>query len=452
MNWNDKQQLFGLITQVLASSASDIGTLKPVFSQLGELLSRFSGIDVDTTENIAEGESKLAQGLAVSPVIAAKCLQDIARSRAFILGVHQAIQDKLTCCDKLIKDDKLTILYAGTGPYGLLLLPLAFYYLQNLSQNLSQKQPQGLPSEQIIPNIAITLLDIHETSITAVTKVVIALGLEQVIDEIVLADATQWQPKTPNKFDIIVSETMNYALRQEPQMFIFAHLQQFLKPDGVLIPEQVRLSAWLTDLGQETRKMLGETSTHRTQKIADFYQLDRRSAQDLLEHGLTSLHYIGKLPSNCDDFPDLKICTDIQVYGDYRLTERESSLTLNKNFPDCRLQANQPIEFNYKMQPEPQFEWASELSITSGGRIELVDHQAMGRLDIVGVKRLWSKSQLQRLGVLPNELQQVEWSRDLAIIDSLGVSLEEWMAQVFYCKEFAQFEDWLEVRLNAIAN
>jgi hypothetical protein len=448
MNWEDKQKLYGLITQVLASSATDIGILKPVLSQLGELLSRFSGIDVDTTENIAEGETKLAQGLAVSPVIAAKCLQDIARSRAFILGVNQAIQDKLTCCDKLIKDDKLTILYAGTGPYGLLLLPLVFHYLQAQSQ----KPPQGLPSDQIIPNIAITLLDIHETSITAVTKIVIALGLEQVIDEIVLADATQWQPKTPNQFDMIVSETMNYALRQEPQMFIFAHLQQFLKPDGVLIPEQVRLSAWLTDLGQETRKMLGETSTHRTQKIADFYQLDRRSAQDLLERGLTSLHYIGKLPSNCDDFPDLKICTDIQVYGDYRLTERESSLTLNKNFPNCRLQANQPIEFNYKMQPEPQFEWTSELSIISGGRIELAAHQAMGRLDIVGVKRLWSKSQQQRLGALPNELQQVEWSRDLAIIDSLGVSLEEWVEQVFYCEEFAQFEDWLEVRLNAIAD
>jgi hypothetical protein len=123
MNWEDKQQLYGLITQVLASSATDIGILKPVLSQLGELLSRFSGIDVDTTENIAEGETKFAQGLAVSPVIAAKCLQDIARSRAFILGVNQAIQDKLTCCDKLIKDDKLTILYAGTGPYGLLLLP-----------------------------------------------------------------------------------------------------------------------------------------------------------------------------------------------------------------------------------------------------------------------------------------------------------------------------------------
>ncbi|EDM67132.1 hypothetical protein PE36_08876 [Moritella sp. PE36] len=448
MDWDDKQQLYGLITQVLASSASDIGILKPVLSQLGGLLSRFSDIDVDTVENIAEGETKLVQGLAVSPVIAAKCLQDIARSRAFILGVNQAIQDKLTCSDKLIRDDKLTILYAGTGPYGLLLLPLVFYYLQAQSQ----KQPQGLPSDQIIPNIGITLLDIHETSIAAVTKVVIALGLEQVIDEILLADATQWQPKTPNQFDIIVSETMNYALRQEPQMFIFAHLQQFLKPDGVLIPEQVRLSAWLTDLGQETRKMLGETSRHRTQKIADFYQLDRRSAQDLLDRGLTSLHHIAKLPSNCGDFPDLKICTDIQVYGDYRLTECESSLTLNKNFPDCRLQANQPIEFNYKMQPEPQFEWTSELSITSGGGIELAAHQAMGRLDIVGVKRLWSKSQQQRLGALPNELQQVEWSRDLAIIDSLGVSLKEWMAQVFYCKTFTEFEDWLEVRVNATAD
>ncbi|TMP68404.1 class I SAM-dependent methyltransferase, partial [Pseudoalteromonas ruthenica] len=71
------------------------------------------------------------------------------------------------------------------------------------------------------------------------------------------ADATEWQATEPQSFDIIISETMTALLKREPQVFIFAHLSQYLKPSGVLIPEEVSLKSWLVNQA-EPDYLLGE--------------------------------------------------------------------------------------------------------------------------------------------------------------------------------------------------
>jgi len=229
---NMQRDMLQSVMQILQSSSNDIGILKPVLEQMGAVLSQVSGVDFDTSENIGSGESYTKAGLAVSPVIAAKCLQDIARTRCFIQGIDQTIKDKIAEENGVVQ-----VLYAGTGPYGLLLLPLLLNY-------------KNAP-------LSITLMDIHQTSITAVKKVVKGFELEHIVSSIELADATQWQPENAVEFDVIISETMKNTLKKEPQLFIFAHLQQFLKQDGLLIPETITLSAWLTDTGKEMRQRMG---------------------------------------------------------------------------------------------------------------------------------------------------------------------------------------------------
>jgi len=405
-----------IVTQILRSSPDELGSLHLILTKMGTILSDISGVDVDTTEDIAAGETKTSLGLAVSPVIAAKCLQDIARTRCFIQGIKQAIDDKLS-------ENKGTVevLYAGTGPYGLLLLPLLLVY---------KNSP-----------LSITLMDIHQTSIEAVNHIVETFELTSLINSIELTDATQWHPEKDVAFDIIISETMKNALKKEPQIFIFAHLQQFLKPDGILIPEKVTLSAWLTHTGNETRKQMGESVDFSPIKISDFYQLNKKTAAQLNQQGIVNLNSEWQLPSFSKKHRDLKFCTDIQVYQQHQLTEFQSDLTSNENFFDCKLQSNKRIKFEYKMKPEPHFSWNSELLEVDLTLPELTD---LGTLNVMGLKRLWKKSQLDRQQLLDQQFKQIEWPMDVALMDCLGIGLENWLQYLYQDIEFSQFEHWLE--------
>lgn len=405
------------VIQVLQSSPNDIGILKPILDQMGTVLSHLSGVDVNTAENIAAGETKTKTGLAVSPVIAAKCLQDIARTRCFIQGIEQAIEDKIT-----VKNGLIQILYAGTGPYGLLLLPLLLKY-------------KNAP-------LSVTLVDIHQTSITAVNKVVKAFALEHIVKNIDLADATQWQPESGVEFDLIISETMKNALKKEPQLFIFAHLQQFLKPDGLFIPEAITLSAWLTDSGKEIRQRMEGELEFEPILIAEFYQLNKNTSAQLHQQGIACLNSKWDIPIFTKTHSDLKLCTNIQVYQQHQLTELQSSITINENFFDCKLQSGKTLYFDYKMQPEPHFSWHSELFEDDLSLPELTD---VGRLNIMGIKRLWRKTQLDQQQRLDKQLQHAEWYTDMALMDSLGLSLENWTQYLYQKPSFADFEDWIEL-------
>ena len=405
-----------IVTQILQSSSDDIGMLHPLLAKMGVVLSEISDVDVDTMENIAAGETNTSLGLAVSPVIAAKCLQDIARTRCFIQGIKQAIDDKLSD-----NNGSVQILYAGTGPYGLLLLPLLLIY-------------KNAP-------LSITLMDIHHTSIKAVKKVIKALELEPLVKSIELTDATQWQPEKGLSFDIIISETMKNALKKEPQLFIFAHLQQFLKPQGILIPESINLSAWLTNTGSELRQRLGEQVDFLPIKIADFYQYNKNAAAQLNQQGIACLKSEWQIPAFSKKHRDLKLSTDIQVYQQHQLKEFQSDLTCNENFFECKLQPGKKLYFDYKMQPEPHFSWTSELLEIDFNLPELTD---IGRLNVLGIKRLWKKSQLDRQQLLDQKIKQAEWQKDLALMDCLGIALENWMKFLYQTVDFFEFEDWLE--------
>jgi hypothetical protein len=235
---------------------------------------------------------------------------------------------------------------------------------------------------------------------------------------------------------------MKNALKKEPQLFIFAHLQQFLKPEGILIPESITLSAWLTNTGSETRQRMGEKVDFSPIKIADFYQFNKITAAQLKQQGITSLKSEWQIPPFFKKHSDLKLCTYIQVYQQHQLKEFQSDLTINENFYDCKLQPGKKLYFDYKMKPEPHFSWKSELLEVELNLPELTD---VGRLNIMGIKRLWKKTQLDRQQLLDPQLKQTEWPMDVALMDCLGIGLESWLQYLYQDIDFAQFEHWLEV-------
>ncbi|MCL1052124.1 phytanoyl-CoA dioxygenase family protein [Shewanella abyssi] len=420
---------------ILNSNPSEIGAVKQSIESLALILSEASGVDDLKEDDIAFGESLTACGLAVSPTVAAKCAQDLLRTQQFIQGIEQAIADKSLHCTEV------NILYAGTGPFGLLILPLLCYY-------------------KVIHSpirLTVTLIDIHRVSIDGITKIINEFELQDYISEIIVADATTFYPRKGVEFDLIVSETMKNALKKEPQIFIFAHLQQFLKADGVLIPERIQLSAWLTHMGRETEQLFTATQSPLADTelspilMGTVYELNKHSALILQQQGIDSLACELTIP-DCDSwcrvlYPDFKISTEITVYKGFAITERQSDLTIPEITIEHRFVAGEKISFDYIAEPEWHFRWQTEQLPQC---IRLADYSAVGDKAIVGIKRIWHKAKLDLKGRLDPTVKGEEWPNDVAIMDRLGCGIEEWVSFVYASQTFAEFELWVWQRTTKV--
>ncbi|NRB42154.1 MAG: hypothetical protein HRU20_27405, partial [Pseudomonadales bacterium] len=340
---------------------------------------------------------------------------EVARSKIFLAGVYQAIQDLLDT------QDRINILYAGTGPYGLLLVPLLPLFKK--------------------ANIVVTLLEVNQLSIEAVEKLVKALGVEDCIDQIILADATQWQPSPGKAFDLIISETMKAMLRREPQLSVFSHLQQFLAENGQLIPAEISLDAWLSDSSFEQKIRMGEVApgSYQPKHISRFFQLDLTTAKQLYAGDHSSLQGEMKVPDYDVLNNQLKMTTEIRVYKDHVLREYQSDLTLPQFFHKVKPKPGCDIDFSYRFDPLPKFHFNFD-AITLDENLPDIDD--VGKLGLYGIKRIWHKAALEKQGK-NQQLKTNEFEHDRAFMDALGIGLEQWLAQAYQCKSFDQFESWL---------
>ncbi len=156
----------------------------------------------------------LSQGVAINPRLAAQCFTDYLRTHRFMLGTY-------LCILKLLKEktNPIRILYAGTGPYATIVLPLLYLFSDE--------------------EISITAIEINQNSYTAANHLIKKLKKEKYFEAFLLADAITYS--TDKKFDIIISETMDKALTREPQLAIFSNLINHLSPNGYLIPECIKV-------------------------------------------------------------------------------------------------------------------------------------------------------------------------------------------------------------------
>lgn len=371
---------------------------------LADVLGQITGISVQD-DPCSWKSITLDTGVAISPQQAARCLLEVQRSQVFMQGIAQAIADKTR------KDSSVDILYAGTGPYGLLLLP----YLA------------AFPAA----SVRVTLLDIHADNVVAIRQLVDLLQLQSKVAAIEQADATRWTAQEGQLFDLIISETMNTLLRREPQVWIFSHLQQFLKADGRLIPEKIHLQAWLA---AEHKRGVPDF------RLGDLFILDRDMARSLHrgDHSLLSGEI--PLPDTCPVHDCLKLTTDIQVYGDHHLGENQSSLNMPVYKRNIELLPGGRIQFQYRQSPFPEFVFELPEAPSDD---RLPEFHETGTLGIFQLKRIWQKSRLSRRRNLDKSILEKEWLLDVMVYDELGLGLEPAIAAVFQSNSFAEFEQWI---------
>ncbi|BDX07898.1 hypothetical protein [Planctobacterium marinum] len=395
------------ISQLLNLPDSDPDGKKHI-DAMASILTEITGISSDFDMN-AWQDANLDTGIAISPVQAAKCTDQVIRTKRFIQGVKSCLDKKLA-----IKSD-VNVLYAGTGPYGMLLLPLLTLY---------QKRP-----------INVTLIDVHSENTQAIKKLIEALDLEEFTEGIHHVDATTWQPDGSIQFDIIISETMNTLLEREPQVSIFSHLVQFLYDDGDLIPEQVLLGA---------RLKAYEIYNEPFIDLGNFFTLNKLSCQKLSDGDKTPLSGSIELPERFSAmaYQMVQMTTDIQVYENIWLHENDCSLNNVKSYKRLKLKPGGQIKFTYHIDKVPLFEFEFPTGSVTFDDTKVPDS---ANTTIKQLNRFWQATRQLNEGNKDNTFAATNYQTFRAFHDKFDVDYGASLGFILqYQPDFSEFVSWFD--------
>jgi hypothetical protein len=126
-------------------------------------------------------------------------------------------------------------------------------------------------------------------------------------------------------FDIIIAETMQKALEQEPQFMVTAQLAHQLKPNGIFIPEEIFVSLAVQDRETLAFQNKSQTLLALSSQSTLFSKLNNASSQNSLKLPLLQFH----VPELFNPVQQRFVLqTRIQVLNDIWLYEDESDITL----------------------------------------------------------------------------------------------------------------------------
>lgn len=259
-----------------------------------------SGIDYsNTTETYLEG------GVALASQYALDCLKDPLRTTRFIAGTYQAIKDQL----ENSKTQKVNLLYAGCGPAA----PLVLSFLHRFK-----------PEE-----LSLTLLDITESSLKAVKRLVKKLKLNAYVENYVLADAITYIHPNDQALDIVVSETMDKGLYREPQVRVMQNLASQLKASGVFIPQQIKLYCEHTFYAKEPyfdidKDLQQLPELYPTEDRCHLFTIDKNVQE---EPAFEYESEVINIPEPFEHVPDIAVFAEIQIYKERVLPKAKSLLS-----------------------------------------------------------------------------------------------------------------------------
>jgi len=297
------------ITQKLIAETNDSLELKNTLAEYKLLLEKVSGLNKEApinSENIM-----LPTGKAIGPKWAGMCLEDIPRTHKFIKGINGAVQ-------KVLEDNPekpATIIYAGTGPFAPLVLPLLSLYT---------------PSK-----LQLILLDVNTVSIESLKKIVKGFDASQYIKAIYHCDAANFILPSEFEADILLVECMQHGLVREPQVGITYNLLSQMNEEAILVPEEITLHLALVDMDKKAEYL----SIEDTRAARDYYinseavftlnkaqVLQRASA--FREEGFTfpeEERLFSK--EQLENYDFITISTEIKIYQNLSLHIDESGLT-----------------------------------------------------------------------------------------------------------------------------
>ena len=325
------------ITRPYFDEQTDYFTLTNATKAYYSLLEELSEKNLNTVQ----GRSNLGfdNGVALGTNWAAMCINDMLRTKQFIRGIDKAIVEKKK------KKKKINFLYAGTGPYAALLLPII------LRQNDCE--------------INYTFLEINPLSLELLNKTLEKLELNNKNITALKEDASTYIIKSTNHPDIIVSETMQNALAKEQQVSIFINLMSQVSKKTIFIPEKINLY-----IGLKKPNKQNEINSTNFKIIDEVFSVSKSSKyfQKLLNQKLKTLSFPVKKTfikkEEIDNNNMMVLLTDIVVFNDVKISFNESGLTTPLYIQPLEPEKIREIEIEteYKIYKNPRLDYKIKIN------------------------------------------------------------------------------------------
>lgn len=253
-------------------------------------------------------------GVALSPMNAAGCLDDIERTRKFIRGLGDAISRV-----REKKDGPVKILEVGSGPTPISLAAAAS--LENGTYKLG-------------------FIDIFEETIASLRRTLEKLGITEACYKLEQKDASYGMLKDDP--DIVVVEVMDTGLLNEPQAAIIFNLARQLQGNPIFIPENISVSASTVN---------GNIQLGELVSIGKRFRDDAKVASWVSRKDMLRVSKRFELPNDFDakngTLP-LELQTQIHVFGD-KLIHADTSRVTRKTTINADVIAKNKIILSYEL-------------------------------------------------------------------------------------------------------
>ena len=314
---NNKEKLLSYSLAILKDEDFH-DELAPAITNYATLL--FSLAQIDQVAADQRSHIDTDNGSAIGTFWAAQCIKEIFRTQRFVKSLNAAIND----VKKANPKKRVQVLYAGTGPFAALALPI---------------MATSSPSD-----VQFTLLEINQESYAKLLIVLNEFDFTGFVNRVKITDASTWQ--TDQDFDIVLSETMNRALIKEPQVSIMLNLASQMQEDTIFIPQEIKVLV-------STKRPDEATKTNIAQLIcfnkAFMLRLINKNPNRKWDFEMHEIQF--------DPNENLYLETEIIVYDQYKLVGNDCSLNFSERIRLAPNNENERISFKYTTNSNPGFEY-----------------------------------------------------------------------------------------------
>ena len=311
-------------TEALLDPLNEPGVLNRAIGDLYSLFSEITGIRSESESSEDVTDTMLAQGLALSPRGAARCIFHFQRTARFLRGLKGAIIQ----AQQRFPNQTIHVLYAGCGPYATLFIPLTTQFKAD--------------------EVQFTLLDIHKRSLDAAQGLAETLGVSAYIRDSIECDAAEYRHSDESPIHVIVTEVMQKALIKEPQVAVTLNLAPQLCKGGIFIPEKIALDICVAKV------INGMPQLHEPDSV----RIDLGRVFEITPIA-SSFHPVKlRVPVRLSDNKMLCILTRITVFDSITLDGMQTWLTHPTALPDTAgMDEGTEIEFWYSMGQHPKLDY-----------------------------------------------------------------------------------------------
>lgn len=295
------------------------------------------GEQLDPQEKAYAQPTGLPAGEAISPQRAVLCLREHLRTAVFLRAVDAAVR----AAQARFPGETIHVVEAGCGPAA----PMA-----------SSVAARFAPAE-----VQVTLIDIHEASLTSARRLATELGVERSIRGAICGDAAAVRFAEPERPHVIVAEVLRRALKKEPQVAVTRALAPQLRVGGFFLPERIEVGPGI---------LRGTDVEARVDYFGAAFMLDAGTTE------ASAPDATGRLPSVAVEVPahargQLALFTRLRVFREHTLGDFDCSLTLPERFAGplaARACAGGVLRFAYEISSDPGLRLLDVQAVTQLGR------------------------------------------------------------------------------------